>query len=333
MRTPEFLSPSSLKTFEANRDEFYLKYLATARPPRLGQTRPMSVGSAFDAYVKSYIHYCLFGNYGHGDGYAKDTIFEKQVEPQNRDWAKEAGAHVFEAYKRCGALSDLMLELNTSVNKPRFEFDIKGIISASIGDIPMLGKPDVFFINSEGARVILDWKVNGYCGNSTTSPKTGYVKIRDAWTSSEAKPSRNNGFPHKDCYPVKFKGILINPAIYMEAVDSEWADQESIYAWLLGEEVGSEDLIVGIEQIVAQPGSLRPLLRVASHRCKVSGLYQYALLDRVSTAWNAIKTGHIFTDLTREESDQRCADLENQAEAVAQTDDLSQFVNQVSRHQ
>lgn len=333
MRMPEYLSPTSLKTFEENRDEFFLKYLADVRPPRLPQTQPMSVGSAFDAYVKSYLHYNLHGNYGPGDAYSRDVIFEKQVEPHNRDWAREAGQHVFERYKLSGALADLMLELGTAVNAPRFEFDIKGTISSSIGEIPLLGKPDIFFINNEGARVLDDWKVNGYCGNSTTSPKPGYVKVRDGWRSDEGKPSRENHCPHKECWPVKYKGITINPNMYMEKLDVGWADQQAIYAWLLGEEIGSEDLIVGIEQIVAKPGVFKPLLRFASHRLKISQAYQFALYERIKLAWEAIKTGHIFTDLSREESDARCADLNEQAAALAGGDDLSQFVNGISRKQ
>ena len=198
MRTPEYLSPTSLKKFEGNPDDAYLTYLADHKPPRLPQTLPMSVGSAFDAYVKSYLHNALFGNYGAGDAYARDAIFEKQVEAHNRDWAKLAGEHVFKDYLACGALSDLMLELSTAVNQPRFEFEIKGPIETRIGGIPMLGKPDVFFINSEGARVVYDWKVNGYCSNSPTSPMPGYVMVRDCWTSSQKKRSTNDRMPHKN---------------------------------------------------------------------------------------------------------------------------------------
>ena len=52
MRTPKYISPSALKLFEKNPTEYYLKYLADAHPPRSPQTQPMSVGSAFDAFVK-----------------------------------------------------------------------------------------------------------------------------------------------------------------------------------------------------------------------------------------------------------------------------------------
>lgn len=350
MRIPLYMSPTSLKTAEKSWDEYYIKYLADIRAPRLPQTAPMSVGSAFDAYVKSYLHYALFGNYGKGDAYAKESIFEKQVEPHNRDWAKLAGAYTFKVYNNCGALADLMLELGTAVNKPRFEFDLLGTIETNVGDVPIMGKPDIYFINGEGARVILDWKVNGYCGNSTTSPMPGYIMIRDGWLPSEKKPSAGNRMPYKDCYPVLHKGLKINDQIYMEQKNEEWAAQLAIYSWLLGEPVGSQDLISGIDQIVGQPSGvverhketeLRngelikrdfehkiPLLRVASHRMRIGMEFQFGLRDRLSEAWGRITSGHIFSELSREESDERCRGLEEQSAMFANPDDpMADFIN------
>lgn len=344
MRTPNYMSPTSLKSWEANKDEYYLRYLATNRPPRMPQTQPMSVGSAFDAYVKSYLHNALYGEYGE---YALDIIFEKQVEPHNRDWARIAGKHVYDNYARCGALADLMLELGTAVNKPRFEFDLLGTVETHLGDVPLLGKPDIFFINNQGARVILDWKVNGYCGNSTTSPMPGYIMCRDTWLPSDKKPSNGNRMPHKDCIPSDFKGLKINTQIYMEQKNEEWAAQLATYAWLLGEEVGSQELIVGIDQItgapsgkeasflhkaegdlIAQTHTVRlPWLRVSSHRMRIGAAFQIDLQNRYAAAWSAITSGHIFSDLSREESDERCAMLDEQATLLSSEDELSVFVN------
>lgn len=348
MRIPAYMSPTSLKTAENSWDDYYIKYLADVRAPRLPQTLPMSVGSAFDAYVKSFLHFNLFGNYGEGDGYAKDAIFEKQVEPHNRDWARLAGQYTFNCYKSCGALADLMLELGTAINKPRFEFDLLGTVETSIGDVPLLGKPDIYFINGEGARVVLDWKVNGYCGKSTTSPMSGYVMIRDAWTSTERKRSSGDRMPYKDCYPTVFKGLKINAQEFMEKRNEEWATQLAIYSWLLGEEVGSQDLIVGIDQIVGAPGAgtetykvqkpndliptdfqhQKPWLRVASHRMRVGAPFQHDLLCRLACAWGRITSGHIFSELSREESDERCKMLDEQSAMFANPDDpMADFIN------
>jgi len=334
MRLPKYLSPSSFKLFESNLDDFYTKYLAENRPPRMGQTKPMSVGSSFDAYVKSYLHYCLFGNYGKDSEYEKDTIFDQQVEMPNRDWARIAGQHTFDCYKNCGALADMMLELNSSVGKPRFEFSIQGTVESRIGSVPLLGKPDVFFINAQGARVILDFKVNGYCSASMISPMPGYVMVRDAWTSGRKK-SPNDRMPHRDCFPTRYRGMMINTIARLEELNSEWAAQLSIYSWLLGEEVGSQDLIIGVDQICgtgSADSNGNPYLRIASHRLRAGANYQHELLDRLTNAWATITSGHIFREMSREQSDAHCADLERQCKALSDTSDpLSGFINDCSR--
>lgn len=337
MRIPNYMSPSSLKVFEKTREEFVLRYLLDERLPRAPQTQPMSIGSAFDAYVKSYLYHALFGNYGQGDMYKKEVIFESQVEPHNRDWAAKAGEYVFKRYCRCGALADMMFELNKASGQPRFEFDVQGFIQGTVGDIPLLGKPDIFFINDQGARVIWDWKVNGFCGKTATSPKKGYIKVVDTWGSNEARQSRNNGVAHKDCVIADHCGISINAATWMEDCDTEWADQLSIYAWLLGEPIGSEQVIVGIDQIVGN-GTLTyaesdyPFIRVAKHRIRVSSDYQFTLADRLNYAWRCITSGYLFPELSREENDSKIKKLEAQGKALSDVNDpLAQFVNKVSR--
>lgn len=333
MRIPKYLSPSSLKTFEKDRSEFYLKYLADNRPDRMPQTQPMAAGSAFDAYVKSYIYKTLFGNYGDNNEYELTTIFESQVEPQNRDWGLGAGKYLFEKYSFCGALSEMMSELQKSAGPPRFEFSIEGFIDSKIGDIPLLGKPDIFFINEFGARVIWDWKVNGFCAKSATSPTKGYTKCRDGWASLLKKSSRNVGMPHKDCVLQDHLGIQINGATMMEDCNTEWADQLAIYAWLLGEDIGSENLIVGIDQLVGCGASDQqyPYIRVASHRTRISSDYQFTLQERLAYAWKCITSGHVFPEMSREENDSRIKELDNLATALSATDEMTQFINRTSR--
>jgi hypothetical protein len=339
MRLPKYLSPSSLKTFEKDRSEFYLRYLADNRPERMPQTEPMAVGSSFDAHVKSYLHKALIGNYGANNEYELDALFEAQVEPQVRDFARAAGRHVFEKYSWCGALSDMMLALQKSVGQPRFEFNLEGVIDSEIGNIPVLGKPDIFFINELGARVVWDWKVNGYCGKSSTSPTKGYTNCRDTWEPirSGRSSSRNVGNPHKECVLMDHLGIQINGSMYMEDCNAEWADQLAIYAWLLGEPIGSENLIVGIDQIVgcgkdAVDASGRPFLRVANHRTRISANYQFTLQERLAFVWGAITSGHIFIELPREESDAKVAELDTLASALSGDDEFCAFLNRTSRN-
>lgn len=332
MRQPAYISPSSLGTFEKDPEEYYLKYLADVKPPRLAQTQPMSVGSAFDAYIKSDLNTRLFGT--PKAGFEFETLFESQVEAHNRDWAREAGRHVFESYKASGAARDLMADLETSLGEPQFEFELTGMLETAIGGVPISGKPDVFYITKHGGHVVLDWKVNGYCGKSATSPAPGYISVRDGWADGQYPASRNCGM-HKDCTPAYHNGVLYNKSRFLEDVQNEWAKQLTIYGWMLGEPVGTEDCIKAIDQIVstAKPDTLGyPLLRIASHRLKVSATYQYELLGRITDLWNRIINGHFFTDRTLEESQARCAQLDDTASAlVGDGSDDDQWFSEITR--
>lgn len=294
MRTPKYLSPTSIHTFYEDTEEFYRRYISEIRTPRFPQTQPMSIGSAFDARVKSYLHKQLFGNSGDDGRFELRAIFEDQVEEHNRSWAWEHSQYVFDQYKSAGCLADLMLELNQAVGKPRFEFSIQDTIETDIGGIPLLGKPDIFFINSQGARVVYDWKVNGYCANRTTSPMKGYVKLRSSGNRLIKQ--------HPKCFAITFKGIMINAAMFLEEGNRNWADQLTIYSWLLGEPIGSEQVIFGIDQIVGPADQLR----FASHRLRIKPEYHYHLLDLVKIVWDSITKNHIFRDLSIDESQKRC---------------------------
>lgn len=316
MRTPKYLSPTSLKTFEGNPIDFYINYLADDRPERCPQTVPMAVGSSFDAYCKSYLHEALFGrNVDPKFGFT--NLFEAQVETQNRDRALLDGAWAFKQYKQSGALADIILELNQAIGRPTFEFDVLGAVNGyregvTIDlEVPIFGKPDVRFINREGCHVIYDWKVNGYYSKGNTSPKPKYVKILDGWLFTTAKNSRNHNMAHPDTIIREYKGMRIG-SHFLEEVDPEWADQLATYAWLMGEPVGSET-IVGIDQLCCADSGTQylPMIRVAQHRARISENWQFGLLKRYQDLWNRITSGHYFSDLSLEESIARCKELDN----------------------
>lgn len=292
MRIPKYLSPTSVKLFYDNIEDFYQRYLSDNKKPRDPQTRPMAIGSAFDAYVKSYLHQSLFGK-GADERYDLITIFEAQVQEHNRDWAWIEGEKIFNLYKNNGCLADLMLELGQAIGPPRFEFEVRGELEG----VPLLGKPDIFFINKEGARVIYDWKVNGYCSPRLKSPMKGYIKLREG----------NNCKQHKDCLIINHNGIDINIAMFLEDGDSGWADQLSVYGWLLGEPVGSEQLVTGIDQICGPADRLR----FATHRLRVSPNYQEALATNIVNAWDIIISEWIFRDMSEEDSTARCRILDH----------------------
>lgn len=319
MRIPKYLSPTSLSVWERDQEEFYLQYLADKRPPRIPQTEPMAVGAAFDAYIKSYYHSVLFNT--QDERFQFDKIFEDQVEPQNRDWAKEAGQYVFNCYRTSGALADLLGELQKSSSQPRFEFTLQN----EFRGVPLLGKPDLFFKHHSGTPIILDWKVNGFCSRHPRSPNRGYLRIRDGWIGV---PSRNANSVHKDATPMVINGVLINIAETLETINKEWATQLSTYAWLCGAEVGDE-FVVAIDQIVAKPDApSRPQLRIAEHRCLINNKFQHKTVARYSELWEIINSNHIFRNLSFEESASRCQTLDRQHEAFG--DEGDQFLKEMT---
>jgi hypothetical protein len=317
---------------EKDAEEFYLRYLATNRPDRLPQERPMAAGSAFDAYVKSALHAAIFGS-GTNTQFEFDAIFESQVEPQNRDWAREAGKHIYDCYVFAGAYTDMRCLLENAVEPPRFEFSVEGLID---GKVPFLGKPDCrFVIEPAGVRVhvIHDWKVKGYCSKYGASPSKGYRLCRDGYESKKQSPS--NGTSHKLYLPYEHHGFEINEG-YLETCNDEYADQITAYGWLLGEKPGDEQVVACIDEIVGKytgEGN-KPLLRVANHRARVSREHQMKLLSRVTTCWESITSGHIFRDMSREVSDSRCQVLEDMAVSLrGNGTDLDSYFNEVTRPQ
>jgi hypothetical protein len=320
-RKPKALSYSSMSLFEKNQEEFYLKYLAANRPDKIPQEHPASCGSAFDSRVKAELSTAL----GIPNNKFED-LFEASVEPQNRDWALPAGQHVFEQYKACGAYDDLLTILQTAT-EVHFEANVERIIDG----VPMSGKPDCRFVvkpRDRLVRVILDWKVKGYCSKNATSPSKGYRLVRDCpgWP----KPSRNNGEAHNLYLAYDHFGFEVS-AGFMETCNDEYADQISVYGWLLGQEPGDENVAVLIDEIVAKPiGQERPLLRVASHRARVTRTYQLGLLARIKRCWDAIQSGHIFADLSVEDNEARCELLDSTAAAL-KTGGTDDWFSEVTR--
>jgi hypothetical protein len=268
----------------------------------------------------------LFGA-GYDAQFDFDTLFTEQVEAHNRDWALVHGKYTFECYQKCGAYAELMELLQQSKHAPQFEFKITGTING----VPLLGKPDLRFIHSEGAHVILDWKVTGYCSKSATSPCKNYRMCRDTWDAEIFKPTRGSNGPHKNYSPIVWKGVEIHDG-WLEDANEDWANQLAIYAWMLGEPVGNQDVIVCIDQIAGKPiGTDQPLLRVANHRARISTIHQQNLIARLVQCWGAIQSGHIFEELSREENDARCIVLDQQAMMTHSTDETQRMINEMCR--
>lgn len=310
-RKREYISPSSLALFYQDPELHYCRYISPHKPPDYPQTQPMAVGSAFDAYVKNFLHERLFG-VGKDPKFAFEALFEAQVEPHQRDWARPHGLYCFEQYKSAGCLTDLLTELQHAQGEPRFEFDLLGAVEGereavekTLCKVPFLGKPDCHYHNNRGGSVIVDFKVNGYCSPSGQSPKPGYMKMRSAGKFDHGM--------HKKCHPMMHNGVMVNVANRLNDVDEGWAAQTSIYGWLLGEPIGG-DFVVGIDQLACDPKkSNPPAIRIAQHRTMVDRQYQIDLFYRAAHCWEVINSDHQLRHLSKEDSQARCETLDNLA--------------------
>ncbi len=329
MRIPRYISPSAFMLWQKDQEEYILRHLVDKRPPRTPQELPASVGSSFDAWVKSNLHAKLFGS-GADPQFEFSAIFESQVESHNRDRAREMGLRCFDNYVHTGSYDELLELMLGAKEEPEFEFTATG----DVNGVPMVGKPDCRFITRYGLHVILDWKVKSYCSRWSASPAKGYRLCRDGlgWP----KPSRSNGKSHKLYRPVVFNGLEISETP-MEDCDKDWATQLSIYGWLLGEEVGADDVVLCIDELPCKSRQKNdppqpPLLRVANHRAKVSREFQLALFAGIEDLWNRIKTGHIFPEDEREVSNARMAIMDRRATSLASDGSFEEdLFNEVAR--
>lgn len=291
MRKPNYLSPSALMTYMKDPSEYYLKYLGP-RLPSLEQTKPMSVGSAFDYYVKTYIAERVFGR-GSTEHLRLGGMFESSVEPHNRDWAREAGAVCMEAYTKSGALGRLMILIAGAI--PVMEDTVTRSYATGL---VLLGKPDLFFFMdgpSGPIPVILDWKVNGYC--SKASPKPGYQLLLEEGSVPK---------PHKQYTGMRVGsggGIEVNIASTFENIYPEWALQCTTYSWVCQANWVRpvSKTIACIDQLACDASGGTPRIRVAQHRGSVSLSYQEEIWTAYNDLWRRIQMEHIF-DLPISES-------------------------------
>src|SRR5262245_45095711 len=122
-----YLSPTSINLFYSNKQEFYLTYLSPEKHDRPLQTQAMAAGSAFDAYIKAYLHERLFGK-GYDPRFDLTALFDAQVDRHNRDQAILVGSYIFEMYSRSGALIDLLTDLESAIGAPRMELSVQGVV-------------------------------------------------------------------------------------------------------------------------------------------------------------------------------------------------------------
>jgi len=296
-RKPQYLSYSALKVYEEDAGDFYQRYMNPSRPPRPPQADYMAVGSAFDALVKNAI-YCDLNGTAEGTPYAWPLIFHTQVEELM--WPiLPLALNLFEQYKDCGAYSSLLLEVVASPEPPRMEFTAM----REVEGVPLLGKPDLKYTSRDGLHIIGDWKMNGSTSKTGASPQVGFRLCMDYG-------SRTHNTCHKKFIPVLDRGV-IRSAAPMDVTTDYWGEQMAMYAWLLGEPVGSQDFVAHIQQIACRPvkGQVYPRAKFAQHVALVSPESQRGLIERLKGCWSAVQNEHVFADVSKEASDHRCWEL------------------------
>lgn len=261
----------------------------------------MAAGSSFDAFVKNRIHIDVFGVPATlGSDYDFEKIFESQVEPHCRDEARALGKYLMDIYVSSGAYGELIREILESDLAPQMEFSITGTING----VTLTGKPDLRYFTKSGVHVIGDWKVNGAVSKHGVSPVQGYKIVRPKDVS------------HKKFEALDFRGLTINKH-YLEDFSPDWATQLCIYAWVLGEQPGDSEFVVRMEQLACRPPGLRdPTLKVqvATHVARISDRFQMDVMRRLMEMNDALSTGHIFTDMTLQESIDNCDLLDKKAD-------------------
>lgn len=194
IRKPDYLSPSSLKTWEEDRREYYIRYLSV-RVPRPLQTVQMALGSAFDGLVKNEIE----RRYG-----LTLRDYTAQVEAHQRDAVAGPAQRIMDWYMPY--VGRLLI-----VGEPHCETDLGHVInykraSGVVAAVPLRGKPDLWW-----GDTMHDWKVNGFY--SEASPAPGY-----RWDSKSLAAWKGRGAQ-----------AMLQPT----AVALPWMDQLITYSWMV----------------------------------------------------------------------------------------------------
>ena len=251
----KYLSHSSMMTYRLCPHKFYLTKLSPYKKQikREEQNLPGAVGSAFDAYCKAFIQ---------GEGKELKNISEYLREtvtnPKHFDRACDDGLKLFEIYRDTG----LPYLLDEGLSR------VDVTVQEVIGDAMVLGKPDAVV----GEDMPIDWKVRGYA-SSPKSPTQGWVRC---WKKGKLLDKTHDRMDD-----------------YFEDINEYWAQQVTIYAFLLGQPIGERDIWVGFDELSLRQNVNQPIVNhntvtVSQIRSKVSVDYQNKVFKRIQDIWNTI---------------------------------------------
>ena len=270
---PSYISPSSFMLWREDPVKYWLRYLAPAelKPAKFGQTPPMAVGTVFDVLVKYHLEERT------GQTLPADLL-EKTVEERYLGRSKSPlpedqlvlweGTRAYLEYKDSPAMR-LMLEGVTSVEVP-----MEGVrhITVNKGIVPIWGKPDAELWRG-GRRVIMDWKVQGAFNMNRPNPEVGwkyqFTRNENGWT--------DRGPHHRSIEP-------------LELLSAKWAIQCMMYAWMLGEEPGS-DMTAEIHKVVIYGQNE---VEVLVYRSVIGRDFQLRMAQELALLWEQITTDTVL---------------------------------------
>ncbi len=321
---PSYYSPSSCSKFYQDRAEYYLMYLAKTRAPRMKSTPAMNLGNVYDSLVTHAIAVMFYGlsDVRTQTEFSMETLMEACHEDHlDMDEQLAIAQDIFNQYKATGGFAALCAELRQA-DPGSIKMQQKSYYNSPKG-YTLFGYMDISFTIGD-VLVVRDFKLNGYFS------KAGITLIKN-YIDAFPKDVKRVKYPHKDVFLSKHVcGLQFAFGCASKAIP-QYARQLATYGWALnGNKAPVENLLLGIEQVSCKRGSNRvPEIMFARTSNFIKPDAQLQLLKEYDFMHETIISGHIFDDLTREESDAKCVELNNLA--LGMQDDGSGFNDLIGR--
>lgn len=262
----KYISPSSLKTYMSCPYKFYLSKLSPVKEKVQRRRDPQSwaaaFGSAFDCMVKAYLaEECDLPK-----KYDVDNLLRREIKDLNtRNKVRGPAQEAFEVYRET-ALPVILEEGVVSVD---YEPEGKLGIANVFGKVDLVQKTQ-----------ILDWKCQGFC-SSSKSPQPGWCR---KWEYNK----------------VEGRHVFINDRHkraddFLEDINSAWAVQVAVYAFLAGHTPG-EELVAAIDNLVMR-NVLKPMdfspekVKIVQLRLKISPQFQKRIFYSIQEVWARSQCG------------------------------------------
>lgn len=221
------------------------------------QGNPAAMGSAFDAFVKTWIAHKI-GLSNEPKLQVEELLKSVQIPDTDSRRAEilRAGKNLAKLYMELG-LVDRLLKENVS--------DLELHIFEIFHGVRILGLPDGVITQSDGIKVPLDWKVRGYGSKHGYSPTQGYTTyisndgtVKD-WHSKRGDP--------------------------LENLNDRWAIQMAIYFWLLNPGKMRPGNFIDAPCAIEEATYGRKNIVFTQIRTVVSAAFQETIWEKMKRCW------------------------------------------------